>query len=75
MIHGIYVRTKPTHRWYLFSLTKSAEAATKELAVAMQIAQKGGNDQGQAAIQVFNSELFIPELLTEIKEQKSIGFN
>jgi hypothetical protein len=75
MIHGIYVRTKPTHRWYLFSTTRSAEVATKELAVAQQHAKTGGNDQGEAVIQVFESLLFIPELLTEIKDQKQIGFN
>lgn len=75
MIHGIYVRTKPTHKWYLFSTTKSAESAVKELAVAIQIAKIGGNDSGEAAIQVFESPLFIPELLSEIKDQKLIGFN
>lgn len=75
MIHGIYVRTKPTHKWFLFSTTPSAEAATKELAVAMVIAKIGGNDQGEAAIQIFESQLYIPELLSEIKEQKLIGFN
>jgi hypothetical protein len=75
MIHGIYLRTKPKHKWHLFSTTASAEAASKELVVAMEIAQKGGNDQGQAAIQVFDSRLFIPELLNEIKEQKPLGFN
>jgi hypothetical protein len=75
MIHGIYVRTKPTHKWYLFSTTRSAEAATKELAVAKEIAKIGGNELGEAAIQVFETQLFIPELLSEIKEQKLIGFN
>jgi hypothetical protein len=75
MIHGIYVRTKPTHKWYLFSVTKSAEAATKELVVAEQIAKTGGNETGEAVIQIFESQLFIPELLSEIKEQKLIGFN
>ncbi len=75
MIHGIYIRTKPTHKWYLFSTTKSAESATKELAVAVQVAKIGGNEFGEAAIQVYESELFIPELLTEIKEQKILGFN
>lgn len=75
MIHGIYVRTKPNHKWHLFSITMSAEAASKELAVAVQAAKKGGNEQGQAAIQVFDSQLFIPELLNEIKEQKAFGLN
>lgn len=75
MIHGIYIRSKPTHKWHLFSVTKSAESANKELTVAMQFAQIGGNDKGEAAIQTFESQLFVPELLTEIKEQKAIGFN
>lgn len=75
MIHGIYIRLKPTKKWFLFSTTKSAESATKELVVAMQVAKVGGNDLGEAAIQVYESELFIPELLAEIKEQKPLGFN
>jgi hypothetical protein len=75
MIHGIYVRTKPTHKWYLFSITRSAEVATQELALATEQAKKGGNEQGEAVIQVFDSVIFIPELLTEIKEQKILGFN
>lgn len=75
MIHGIYIRLKPKKKWFLFSTTKSAESASKELAVAIQVAQTGGNEQGEAAIQVYESELFIPELLTEIKDQKALGFN
>lgn len=75
MIHGIYFRSKPKHKWSLFSVTRSAEAAVKELQVAIQEAQKGGNERGEAAIQVFDSSIFIPELLTEIKEQKALGFN
>ena len=75
MINAVYIRTKPTHKWHLFSTTPSAEVAIKELAVAQEIAKIGGNDQGEAAIQVFESKLFIPELLSEIKEQKSLGFN
>lgn len=75
MIHGIYVRSKPTHKWYLFSTTRSAEAANKELAVAKEHVKTGGNEQGEAVIQTFQSLLFVPELLSEIKEQKAIGFN
>ena len=75
MIHGIYVRTKPTHKWYLFSVTLSAEIAIRELQQATQQAQKGGNILGEAAIQIFESQLFVPELLGEIKEQKALGLN
>jgi hypothetical protein len=75
MIHGVYIRTKPKHKWYLFSVTLSAEAATRQLQQAVKEAQKGDNIEGEAAIQVYNSPLFIPELLSEIKEQKAFGFN
>lgn len=75
MIHGIYLRTKPKNRWHLFSITLSAEAATKEVEVARQEAQKGGNELGEAAIQTFDSVIFVPELLSEIKERKALGFN
>lgn len=75
MIHGVYIRTKPKYKWYLFSITPSSETATKELQQAIREAQKGGNILGEAAIQVFDSQLFIPELLSEIKEQKALGLN
>ena len=74
MIHGIYFRSKPKHKWSLFSVTLSAEAAVKELEVAIKELKKA-TITGQAAIQVFDSSLYIPELLTEIKERKAIGFN
>lgn len=75
MIHGIYVRTRPKHKWHLFSITWTAEAANKELENALQEATKGGNEQGEAAIQIFDTSLFIPEMLSEIKERKSLGVN
>lgn len=75
MIHGIYMRSKPTNKWHLFSITLSAEAAGKELEEAIKEAKRGGNEQGEAAIQVFDSTLYIPELLAELKEQKALGLN
>jgi hypothetical protein len=75
VIHGIYFRSKPKNKWSLFSITQSAETAVKELQVATQEAQKGGNELGEAVIQVFDSQIFIPEILSEIKEQKALGFN
>jgi hypothetical protein len=75
MIHAIYFRSRAKNKWSLFSITQSAEAATKELQVATQEAQKGGNELGEAVIQVFDSSIFIPELLNEIKDRKALGFN
>lgn len=75
MFHGIYMRSKPKNKWRLFSITMSAEAAYRELDEAVKEVQKGGNELGEAAIQVFDSSLFIPELLGEIKERKAIGLN
>ena len=75
MIHGIYTRNKPTSRWHLFSIALSTEAALKELEEAIKEAQKGDNTLGEAAIQVFDSSLYIPQLLTEIKERKALGLN
>jgi hypothetical protein len=75
MIHGIYIKSRPTHKWHLFSITLSAEAAAKELEEAIKEAQKGDNILGQAAIQTFDSSLYIPELLTEIKDRKALGLN
>ena len=75
MIHGIYIKTRPKSKWFLFSITQSAEVAVKELQVATQEARKGGNELGEAAIQVFDSSIFVPEILSKIKEQKALGFN
>lgn len=75
MIHAVYTKRKPNHKWHLFSITPSAEKATTELQSAIQEAQKGGNEQGEAAIQVFDSIFFVPQILSEIKDQKVLGFN
>lgn len=75
MIHGIYFRSKPKNKWSLFSVVASAEVANQELEVAMQEAQKGGNELGEAAIQIFDSPFFIPETLIQLKDRKFLGFN
>lgn len=70
MIHGIYLKTKPKNKWHLVSLAMSAEAANMELETFKQQAVDKGNDRAEVAVQVFDSVFFIPEYMTEIKEQK-----
>lgn len=70
MIHGIYLKTKPKNKWHLVSYAASAEAATLELEVVKKQAIKEGNEEAEVAIQVFDSLFWIPEYLTEVKEQK-----
>lgn len=70
MIHGIYIKSKPKNKWHLFSIALTAEAATSEVNEALKKAKKEGNEQAEAAIQIFDSILFIPELLSEIKSVK-----
>ena len=47
MIHGIYIRSKPEHKWLSFLITRSAEAAVKELQMAIKEVQKGDNARGK----------------------------
>ncbi len=70
MIHGIYLKSRPKGRWHLFSLALSAEAANYDLNAALKQAKLTGNDDAQAAVQIFDSSFYIPESLAEIKEQK-----
>lgn len=70
MIHGIYLKTKPKNKWHLVSLAISAEAANMELETFKKQAVEEGNDHAEVAVQVFDSLFWIPEYMTEIKEQK-----
>ena len=70
MIHGIYLKTKPKNKWHLVSLAISAEAANVELETFKKQAVDDGNEQAEVAVQVFDSLFWIPEYMTEIKEQK-----
>lgn len=70
MIHGIYLKTKPKNKWHLVSYAISAEAANNELEEIKKRALDKGNEQAEVAIQVFDSLFWIPEYMTEIKEQK-----
>lgn len=70
MIHGIYLKNRPKSKWHLYSVAISAEAANYDLDLALKQAKSAGNENAQAAIRIFDSAFYIPELLTEIKEQK-----
>ena len=70
MIHGIYLKSKPKNRWHLVSLALSAEAANLEITVCKRQSIKEGNDQAEVAVQIFDSALWVPEYLNEIKDQK-----
>jgi hypothetical protein len=70
MIHGIYLKSKPKNKWHLVSLAISAEAANLELDLCKQQAIQEGNERAEVAVQIFESAFWIPEYVTEIKEQK-----
>jgi hypothetical protein len=70
MIHGIYLKSKPKNKWHLVSLAISAEAANLEIVVCKRQAIQEGNEQAEVAIQIFDSALWVPEYLNEIKDQK-----
>lgn len=72
MIHGIYLKSKPKNKWHLVSLAISAEAANLELEELKKQAIEDGNDKAEVAVQVFESSFWIPEYVTEIKEQKPL---
>lgn len=70
MIHGIYLKSRPKGKWHLYSLATTAEAANYDSNIALKEAKRQGNESAEVGIQVFDSSFYIPELLTEIKEQK-----
>lgn len=70
MIHGIYLKTKPKNKWHLVSYAISAEAANLELEEVKKQAIQEGNERAEVAVQVFDSLFWIPEYMTEIKDQK-----
>lgn len=71
-IHGIYVRSKPQHKWHLVSYTLSAEAANYEVDVQKKQAQLEGNDEAEVAVQLFDSIFWIPEYVDEVKDRKPL---
>lgn len=74
MIHGIYVKSRPKGKWHLFSTALSAEAANSESDIALKEALKLGNVNAEVGVRTFDSNFYIPELLSEIKDKK-VMFN
>lgn len=72
MILGIYIKNKPKSKWHLFSITYSPEIATQEASEAEKKAKLEGYDSAKVAIQSFESSFYIPEFMTEIKDQKPV---
>ncbi len=71
MFHGVYIKSRPQNKsWYLFSIAVSAEAATYDLTEAIKHAHAEGNDQAEAAVEVFETGFHIPETLSTIKSKK-----
>lgn len=70
MFHGIYVKSRPRGKWHLVSITMSPEVATSNIDTILSEAKLHDNENIQAKIQMFESSFYIPEFLSEIKEQK-----
>ena len=70
MIHGIYLKNRPSSKWHLVSLTSSPEAASWDLDQLKKQAISEGYEQAQVGVQAFDSSFHIPEFLNELKEYK-----
>lgn len=70
MIHGIYLKNRPKSKWHLVSIAASPEAAAQDISEVLKQAKAEGNEQAEAAEQVFESAFWIPHYLNEIKDQK-----
>jgi hypothetical protein len=72
MIHGIYVKNTPKAKWHLVSIAISAEAANYDLDEALKQAKLDGREEAEVGCQIFDSVFWIPQTLTEIKNQKPL---
>lgn len=70
MIHAIYTRSKPTHKWHLVSVALSQEIVSQDLDSLRKQAQLIGSYEQEAVVQTFDTAFNIPEYLTVIKERK-----
>jgi hypothetical protein len=70
MIHGVYLKNRPTAKWHLVSLTSSPEAANWDIDQLKKQALLEGYENAEVGIQSFESNFYIPEFLTELKEYK-----
>lgn len=75
MIHGIYVRTKPKHRWRLIGTVASAELAIRDKDLALAKAKNEGFLDAEAAIKIYESSFFVPENLPATQVEDKILLN
>lgn len=75
MVHGVYIRSRPTSLWHLISVVSSGALAEQDKKTILAEAFKHGNSEAQTAIQTFESVFFIPECLKEIKEDNKLLYN
>lgn len=72
LVHGIYLKSRPKSKWHLVSVSASPENALKKLDTALFQAKLEGNDEAEAAIQIFDSCIHIPEHLSSVKKDKPL---
>ena len=70
MFHGVYVKSRARGKWFLASLTISAESASADKLAIIKQAKIEDNSDIEVKIQSFDSGFYIPEILSEVKEQK-----
>lgn len=70
MIHGVYIKNRPKHKWHLVAVSSSPEVASNDIINILNQAKLEGNDLAEAAIQTYDPGAYIPEFLSEIKNQK-----
>jgi hypothetical protein len=72
VVYGIYKKSKPKSKWYLISVAVSAEATNKEINDLKNKAISEGNEAVEFGSQLFDSQLWMPEFIKELKDQKPI---
>ncbi len=71
MIHCVYMRRRAKDKWHLVSWTLSPEAVMQDAQELRDKAAKDGNEKIQVAVQSFESNFYIPELLSSIKQSET----
>ena len=68
MFYCVYVKSRPKSKWRLVSIATSSDAAAHDMEEALNKAYLSGFAEAKVAKQFFESPLWIPQYLTEIKE-------
>lgn len=75
MFHGIYLKSKPKNKWFLYSIAASQEAANYDLNEALKQAHSEGNEEAEVACQTFTNGFYVPEILNKIEGNIKPLFN